>query len=172
VFFNVRDLEVRKAQFDVAIPPGQIDFEDQKLRQITPLQAQGTVELLVDALNEIRVNGHLNVQVEAGCDRCLETVRFPLDAPFDLFYRPADSIGGRQEFAIDEGESEIGFYEGNGLDLDDILREEVLLLLPMQRVCSEACKGICPICGQNRNQVQCDCHAQTIDDRWSALKNL
>ncbi len=51
----------------------------------------------------------------------------------------------------------MGFYEGDGVELNDVLREFVLLTLPMQRVCSEDCKGICPECGQNRNQKECAC---------------
>jgi len=48
-----------------------------------------------------------------------------------------------------------------------------MLALPMQRVCSEVCKGICPVCGRNRNEVDCDCKVETTDDRWSAaLRNL
>ncbi|MGH9665987.1 MAG: YceD family protein, partial [Bryobacteraceae bacterium] len=115
---------------------------------------------MANTLGEIRVTGHLNVRIEAECDRCLETARFPLDDSFDLYYRPAGSVDGRAETGIDEAESEIGFYEGGGLELNDVLREEILLQLPMQRVCNESCKGICPVCGQNRNLVECDCHAQ------------
>ncbi len=170
MFFSVRDLELRKAHFDVAIPPGQIEFLDE-LRQATPLQAEGSVELL-SARDEIRVQGRLRVEMDADCDRCLEPVRFPLEARFDLFYRPLETVRGRDEIAVHEGESEIGFYEGDGLELNDILREQVLLLLPMQRVCGETCKGICPECGRNRNQVDCGCAARRVDDRWSALKNL
>jgi uncharacterized protein len=66
----------------------------------------------------------------------------------------------------------MGFYEGDGLELNDVLREEVLLELPMQRICTESCKGICPVCGQNRNQIECACQASTADDRWAALKAL
>jgi uncharacterized protein len=66
----------------------------------------------------------------------------------------------------------MGFYEGDGLELNDVLREEILLALPMQRVCREDCKGICPVCGQNRNQNECRCHTETVDDRWAALKQL
>jgi uncharacterized protein len=172
VFFSVRDLELRKARFDVAIPPGQIEFPEQKLRQATLLEAEGSVELAANTLEEIRVRGHLKVRMEADCDRCLETAQFSLDEPFDLFYRPAGSLEDNTETAIDEGESEIGFYENGGLELNDVLREEVLLLLPMQRVCSDSCKGICPVCGRNRNQSECNCHAQPADDRWSALRNL
>jgi len=46
------------------------------------------------------------------------------------------------------------------------------LALPMQRVCNDNCKGICPVCGQNRNQKDCGCHTEAVDDRWAALKQL
>ena len=56
------------------------------------------------------------------------------------------------------------------MELNDVLREFVLLALPMQRVCSEDCKGICPVCGQNRNQKECQLPVRTrVDDRWAAL---
>jgi uncharacterized protein len=80
--------------------------------------------------------------------------------------------GFGDEKAIDPSEAEMGFYEGDGLELNDVLRENVLLALPMQRVCSASCKGICPICGQNRNQSECQCRSEAVDDRWAALKEL
>jgi uncharacterized protein len=173
VFFSVRELELRKVLFDVAFPPGEIEFVDHQIRQVTPLEAEGSVELLGNTLGEIRVKGHLRVEMEAECDRCLETARLPVESDFDLFYRPepAHTHAG-EEVEIDEGEAQIAFYKGEGLQLGDILREHILLSLPMQRVCSETCKGICPVCGQNRNQVQCGCATKPADDRWAALRNL
>ena len=171
VFFSVRDLEVRKAHFDVAISPGEIDYVE-GLRQIGPLEAEGTAELLGNTLGEIRVKGRLKVAMEADCDRCLEKAGFPIDAAFDLFYRPAETSPGGDEVAISDGESEIGFYSGGGVDLKEILREYILLSLPMQRVCRESCLGICPVCGQNRNLRACECSAAPVDDRWAALRNL
>ena len=64
---------------------------------------------------------------------------------------------GEEEVEIDEGEAELGFYQGGGMELEDILREQILLAMPMQRVCREDCKGICPTCGGNRNETPCDC---------------
>jgi uncharacterized protein len=110
--------------------------------------------------------------MEAECDRCLSQVSFPIDAPFDLFYQPMAVIAVEAEVAIDAGEAEIGFYEGDGLELEDILREQVLLMLPMQRTCRTDCKGICPVCGGNRNEDSCDCRTHPGDDRWAALRNL
>jgi uncharacterized protein len=171
MYFYVHDLELRPALFDREYPPGKIEFLDPKLRQTGDLKATGRVELVTGALGEIRVKGHVTVRMEADCDRCLESAAVPIDSDFELYYRPV-AEGYGEEVALDESEAEMGFYEGDGIALEDVLREYVLLALPMQRVCSEFCKGICPVCGQNRNQKECGCQAETVDDRWEALKNI
>jgi uncharacterized protein len=171
VFFHVRDLELRAGRFDVEIPPGTIEFQDPKLRQAGPLRAAGKVELASEALGEIRVKGHLAVHMQADCDRCLEPAECPMDSDFELYYRPLED-GFGEEKAIDPSEAEIGFYEDGGIELNDVLREYVLLALPMQRLCTESCKGICPVCGQNRNQNECRCQTEAVADRWAALKEL
>jgi uncharacterized protein len=171
VFFHVRELEVRAGRFDVEIPPGVIEFSDPKLRQAGPLRASGKVEMVSDTLGEIRVKGHAEVLMEADCDRCLDAARLPVGSDFELYYRPV-SEGYGEETAIDRSEAEMGFYEGDGIELNDVLREYILLSLPMQRLCRENCKGICPHCGQNRNHQSCLCQSATIDDRWAALRQL
>jgi uncharacterized protein len=172
MFLSVKEMELRKVRFDETFAPGQIDFAGEALEQESPLHATGTAELLAHSDGEVRVRGHFDVEVTAECDRCLGRARFPMNAQFDLFYRPAAQIAREEEVSIDEGEAEIGFYEGEGMELEDILREQVLLALPMQRVCSDLCKGICPICGKNRNEVACQCKVSADDDRWGALRNL
>jgi uncharacterized protein len=173
MFLSVKELEVRKIRFDETFGPGQIDFTGEELEQGSPLQAAGEAEMLENSDGEVRIQGKYSVEMTAQCDRCLGRARFPLEAHFDLYYRPASYIADEGEVEIDEGESEIGFYEGKGLELLDILREQVMLALPMQRVCSQDCKGICPACGGNRNEVTCDCNVKSTDDRWgAALRNL
>jgi uncharacterized protein len=174
MFLSVKEMELRKIRFDEAFPPGQIDFagESGELEQLTPLEAKGSAELLAHTDGEVRVQGRYRVEIGAQCDRCLGRARFSLDQSFDLFYRPMSDIAREEEIEIDEGEAELGFYEGGGLELEDILREQVLLALPMQRVCSDVCKGICPVCGRNRNETDCGCRLESQDDRWGALRNL
>ena len=172
MFLSVKEMELRKVRFDETFQPGQIDFSGEDLEQISPLRAQGSAELLAHTDGEVRIRGTYTVEMRSQCDRCLGNAAFPLDAGFDLFYRPVSAIAREEEVEIDEGEAEIGFYEGGGLDLEDILREQVLLALPMQRVCSEVCKGICPVCGKNRNETACDCRVESFDDRWGALRKL
>ena len=171
MFFSIKELEVRKLPFDVELRPGEIEFEGGRLKQSSALQASGVAELLSDTLGEIRIQGKLAVELETECDRCLEPVRHPMANDFDLFYRPTPK-GAPHEAAIDEGESQIGFYEGAGIELEEILREHILLSLPMQLVCREECQGICPQCGQNRNAGSCHCETKLVDDRWAALREL
>ena len=172
MFLSVKEMELRKVRFDETYEPGQIDFTDEDLVQASPLAAKGTAELLAHSDGQMRIQGKIKVEMTAQCDRCLGGARFALDSGFDLFYRPASQLPDEDEVAIDEGEAEIGFYEDGGMELEDILREQVLLALPMQRVCSEVCKGICPACGKNRNETECDCKLETHDDRWGALRKL
>ena len=172
MFLSVKEMELRKVRFDESNEPGQIDFTDEDLVQASPLAAQGTAELLAHSDGQMRIQGKIKVEMTAQCDRCLGGARFALDSGFDLFYRPASQLPDEDEVAIDEGEAEIGFYDDGGMELEDILREQVLLALPMQRVCSESCKGICPVCGRNRNEAECDCRVETASDQWAALRNL
>ncbi len=172
MFFSVQDLELRKIHFDVDFPPGEIDFLDPALHQNGVLKANGVVELLPHTLGEIRIKGYLQAEVGSACDRCLEPAAFRIGSDFDLFYRPAKAVPDEEDAEIASGEEEIGFYEGDGLELEDVLREFILLALPMQMVCKPECKGICPSCGQNRNETACSCAVKAGDDRWKALRNL
>ena len=172
MFLSVKELEQRKIRFDETFAPGQIDFTGEDLEQGSPLHATGTAEYVEESEGQFRVQGSYSVEVVAQCDRCLVRSRFPLNNGFDLYYRPASDIAREEEVEIDSGEAEIGFYEGRGLELEDILREQVPLALPMQKVCSEACKGICPLCGNNRNESDCGCSVPAGDTRWGALRNL
>ena len=174
MLLSIKDLEVRKLHFAETWEPNGFDFADSGVVQKGPLTAEGTAELLPHTGGEVRVKGRVIGDLETECDRCLGRALFHIDAPFDLFYRPLASVARptEEETAIDEGEAEMGFYELPGLELADIIREQLLLQLPMQRVCREDCKGICPTCGVNRNETACNCQPRTGDDRWMALKDF
>lgn len=181
MFLSVKEMELRTVRFDQTFAPGKIDFSAAAVRQASPLRATGSASLVEAAEGEVRIKGQLTVEMEADCDRCLGIARLPIETAFDLFYIPAPAARAdhhhrgpsrEDEIELDEGESEVGFYEGSGLELADVLTEQILLALPMQRICREECKGICPVCGKNRNEVTCACSVKPADDRWGALRNL
>jgi uncharacterized protein len=172
MLLNLKELEIRPVRFDTDLPPGELQYDNQ-IVQVSHLLAKGVAELASRTLGEVRVRGSLQVEMEAPCDRCLEAARIAVDRAFDLRYYPSDQYGeARGEVAIDEEGSDVAYYEGNELDLNEILREVVILALPMQLVCHEACRGICPSCGQNRNSQLCGCESAAVDDRWNKLKHF
>src|SRR5580692_2813297 len=122
MFLSVKEMELRKIRFDETFQPGQIDFSSEELEAASPLHATGVAQLLPETDGEVHIEGRYTVEITAQCDRCLGVARYPLDAGFDLYYRPASVIGSdEEEVELDEGEIEIGFYEGAGLQLGDIL---------------------------------------------------
>ena len=172
MLLSIKEMEVRKVPFAETWQPGEFDFSDSGMRQVAPLRTEGVAELLPHTGGEVRVKGKVETNLETECDRCLATTTYPVSADFDLFYKPAEVVSGQDEIALDEGEAEIAFYEEPGLELEQIVREQVLLQIPMQRVCKAECKGICPLCGANRNEVSCQCEAHPGDDRWRALESV
>ena len=172
MFLSVKQLEIRKIEFDESFEPGTIDFSGADVRQVTPLVAQGVARLLPNTGGQIRIEGSFQVDLATECDRCLGPADFHLKDRYDLFYHPSEDEPASDEVEIDAGGAEIAFYEGDGLELADVIKEQVLLSLPMQRVCRDDCRGICPVCGSNRNEVPCHCEVKPADDRWGALRNI
>ncbi|HVU49395.1 MAG TPA: DUF177 domain-containing protein [Polyangia bacterium] len=99
--------------------------------------------------------GRLAGALETTCARCLEPARVPVDAQVAVTFVPADE---GEEVGEDDGDI-VGFA-GNEIVLDDELRDEILLALPVQVLCAESCQGLCPVCGGNRNTVPCQCEAE------------
>ena len=88
MLLSVSELEVRKLKFAQTYQPGEIDFSGEDVKQSAPLVTEGVAELLPHTGGEIRVTGKVVTSLETECDRCLGRATFPIDAPFDLFYRP------------------------------------------------------------------------------------
>ena len=172
MFLSVKEMELRKVRFDETFQPGQIDFTDEGLEQGSPLHAVGSAELLAHSEGEVRVQGQYTVEMGAQCDRCLGRARFPLEARFDLFYRPMQSITREEEVRLKLDDTEIAFFEGDGLFLADVLAEQVLLAIPMKVICRSDCRGLCPHCGANLNNEECRCEKHSSDPRLAPLARL
>jgi DUF177 domain-containing protein len=93
-----------------------------------------------------------------------------VDQDFDLLYRPMESIARQEEIEFPEDESEVGFYSGEGVDLADVVAEQVILAVPMKIICRDECLGLCPVCGGNRNLRACGCSTPQNDSPFASLK--
>jgi len=177
MFIKVKDLELRNLEFDESLAPGAIDLLEDQV-QTAPLKSAGRAELIREnrggrnVVEDIRLVGSFSTEVEVKCARCLDPVHNVLAEKFDLLYRPLGVDAGRDEVAISEADTEIGYYQGEGLLLEDVLKEQILLALPVKLVCRANCKGLCPHCGKNLNVESCNCAASMPDPRWSALEEI
>jgi len=177
MLIRVADLRLHKLEFNQDFAPGTIEF-GQEFRQVGPAHAQGRAEVIVEHrghkqdIDDIRVVGTLDATLEVGCARCLDPVQFPVQRAYDLLYRPLGVDRRAEEVSISEADTEIGYYEGEGLLLEDVLREQVLLAAPVKLICREDCKGLCPQCGVNLNLGTCNCQQRSGDPRWAALGEL
>ena len=130
---------------------------------VGPIQLQGVVESVVDGL---LVRGELSVALKMQCARCLVNLETTVTTDVtELFSDP--------ERADDPADVEAGYEIGdNELDLDTLIRDALVPAVPYRPLCDEACQGLCPTCGINRNEATCDCADVSADPRWAALEGL
>lgn len=139
--------------------------DDGRLAGRTALDMQAT-----RAGKKVRLAGRVNATVEFDCDRCLKPLSVAIDQSFDLLYVPPSGTG--EEHELGEDDLSIAFYQDDEIDFDDLAREQIELALPMARLCSDNCQGLCPECGANLNDAECNCKDEQVDSRWAALKGL
>ncbi|MEW6125446.1 MAG: DUF177 domain-containing protein [Acidobacteriota bacterium] len=121
---------------------------------------------------EVLLRGSVQANVQFECDRCLVEMTVPVTQSFDLLYLPASHRNAREEHELKADDLSIAYYQGHLINLDDLVREQIELTLPMTRICRENCQGLCTECGANLNEGKCNCGNQQIDPRWAALKGL
>ena len=169
MFLDVKELAVRKVRIRKSYAPGSIDYGISEVRQAEPLEVTATAELLD---GQIRIAGELETKIEMVCARCLEAVIEEIHRDFDLFYQPLSKVTRQEEERLKDDETEIGFFEGEGLFLADVLKEQVLLSLPMKVICQSDCRGLCPSCGANLNHEECRCETHSSNPRLAPLARL
>lgn len=124
----------------------------------------------------IQVRGRVSVEISLPCSRCLENFTLPVPAALDLFFLP-ETPGARneaeEEVALSDRDMVVAYYGGEKLHLGEVVREQVLLSVPMKPLCGEGCRGRCPSCGANRNASACACPpTKEVDPRLASLEKL
>ena len=141
-------------------------------------QVVAPVELEFDLHKDkdrFRVVGRVQAELELACSRCLEPFRLPVDAALDLRYWPAGALDADEpdeDRDVSEESVDTSYYRDDVLDLNELLREQFYLALPMKPLCTEGCLGLCPVCGANRNTAPCACRPTWEDPRLAPLKKL
>ncbi len=121
---------------------------------------------------ELNIRGNISVTVTLQCSRCLAEFNKAIDLDVDLTYLPVEEMSREEIHEIGRDESEVGYYKDDEIDIADVVKEQLLLNLPMKPLCSDECKGLCPVCGADLNLQSCNCQKDEVDPRFSILKKL
>jgi uncharacterized protein len=149
--------------------PGQLALTDERVQLSQPLVVTGRVRR---SQKTVEVDGQFKTTAQVECDRCLKPVDVPVSAEFSLEYVTPEAYAECSAAELEERDMSLSIFDGESIDVDELVGEQLLLALPSRILCSEDCKGLCPQCGTDRNVKECRCEAAEVDPRWGALKEL
>ena len=121
---------------------------------------------------EVVVQGSMRSAIRLTCGRCAEEFVLPLVVPLDAVYLPVHDIASQRAKELDAGVSDVYVYVEQVLDLAEMVRDKLLLSIPLQPLCAVGCQGLCPSCCVNRNTAQCQCAEVKLGSPFELLKGL
>ncbi|MGB9181093.1 MAG: DUF177 domain-containing protein [Pyrinomonadaceae bacterium] len=167
---EIDSLENGKGTFAHTYETGEIVLDEEHARLTREPEIKGRVSRKAQ---EVSVAGHISAQAEVDCGRCLKSVSVPVETDFEVTYVPASDYAQEEDAAeLHEEDLAQAVFDGGTIDIDELVREQVLLAMPTRALCVEDCKGLCPVCGADRNAEDCACQTSEIDPRWAALGKL
>ncbi len=141
-----------------------INTEDivEKSRFITPVSTEIRI---IRKEDKVIVKGRVNAILEIECSRCLSFYPHKIDSSFDLILYPEEDYEFEDEKELTEEDVNTIFFKDGIIDIDGIILDQINLSIPYKPLCSEDCKGLCPVCGKNLNEGPCGCETKKSDPR-------
>jgi uncharacterized protein len=157
------------SQFGRTFSPQEVEQDGDAYQVVAPVKVD--LEIHKDK-DRFRLVGKATTELELSCSRCLEAFRIPFDGAIDVRFLPASELTAEDEKEVEEEDLDTSYYRDDQIDLNELLREQFYLALPMKPLCREECAGLCSQCGTNLNTGACQCTSQWEDPRLSPLKGL
>ncbi len=150
-------------RFPFEAEPAEIGLGPEFVRKVT-------VEAVIEKrVHQIYLRTKARSAATFECDRCLDPFTKDLEASYTILY----VTEAQPEEGENEGpEVQVISPDTNMIDLDEDVRQYLVLAIPPKLLCSDDCKGLCPSCGVNRNHVACSCRTDAEDPRWDALREI
>jgi DUF177 domain-containing protein len=167
VLIKIRDIP--EAGLELRAPFGRALLKDALAGLDADLE-RSTAEAALAVMrsdDNVFVRGALTGSIRVPCARCLREVSTLVQAPLDLVFFPEGERRGAEADDVDWAT-----HDGVAIELDDLLREALILAVPMKPLCRAECKGLCPVCGGDRNERDCGCEVKPPDPRLAALKEI
>jgi uncharacterized protein len=174
--FNVDKIPADGLAGKRVIEPSWFSLPPEADDPVHPIEIRDAIEvsyLLERSARDVHARISIHTVASLTCARCLRSFPFPVDARsrFTFCATPAGIAGDREvELKLEDLES--GPYEGDEIDLSGLVYEQIVLSFPIKPLCHADCKGLCPLCGSDRNVSACGCKEKRVDPRWDVLRKL
>jgi uncharacterized protein len=155
-------------------------WDESRLRHFLPpddpmpivLERPVEVDLELHKLpDHIRITGNIQATLQIACHRCLGIYSLPLEQQVDAFLtEKGKDEASEEDVELDAEELEYEFFDGEVIDIDFLVAEQIFLALPLKALCAEECKGICPRCGANLNVEVCNCPKKEQKSPFAGLR--
>jgi uncharacterized protein len=169
VFIDIERLKLEPLEFHHVYGAGELQFKHDDVVLEKPVTADF---ILTHKDQDLRITGTVQSEIRFQCARCLKENSSPLQASFDLMYFPQPEWRRDEEIELKYEDMEVGFYDGERLDVDLMVLEQIELAMPMKFICEEGCKGLCPSCGADLNQGACPCKLEANNSRLAVLREF
>lgn len=166
---ELSSLENGKGKFAHVYQSEQLDLSDERVSVCGVTSVSGNIRL---AGTEVFVSGHVDSCAQVDCDRCLKSLQLVVNSDFSLEYITGGEYEVSETAELTEDIMAVSIFDGEAIDLDEIVKEQIVLAIPTRSLCQPDCKGFCESCGADKNLGDCGCVGEKIDPRWEALKNL
>jgi len=172
--YRIKDLESDDKEVSLPLSSDQIadavedlgvDLSRSAITLSARLHLQGTV---------VQVDGELRGQLVLSCQRCLEPATVPVEMRLHKIYSaaPEPDDARDSDAATDDEDVDYAHHDGETVDLWPVLREDLILTVPITVLCQEDCQGLCPSCGIDRNRASCDCQPEHTESPFAALRSI
>lgn len=150
-----------------------LEFEETFISESLYLLSPVRVALRIERIGaEVLAKGQVKTRIDLQCSRCLRHFPKVMEVAVNAVFHPMEELKGDEKHEIKDDELDTGFYQGDELDVNEFVLEQILLDVPMKPLCDESCKGICPKCGADLNVRTCDCEHKEPDPRLEVLRKL
>ena len=150
----------RKKEVNITYDLAPLYFDGEKIEAVEALKVGGNVISNSDVLT---LKASIKTSLKLHCSRCLEAFIYPIDIDIE------ERFTNNKELQNDE---EIIFVDSNTFDIAKFVENVIISTLPIKRLCTDSCKGLCYQCGKNLNEGSCHCETNDVDLRLAKLQEL
>lgn len=164
MLLDISDLISKKKmhkEVDVSFKGNNIIFEGEEVVFIDPINIKGIFRLTGDIIN---FDGTAKTTLNLACSRCLENFNYPIEIEIHEKFSKFNHE--------DDENSEIIMINNDKVDFSPVIETNTILSLPIKKLCSEDCKGLCSECGTNLNHSNCNCERNDVDPRLVKLREF